>query len=478
MRLKNSFSFIVLFFFIGLAGCKKWEDHTAVTNADLNLSLAEAIAANPDLSKFRDYVNQTGLDTLLASSKTYTVWAPTNAALATLDPAVSGDPVKLKNFLLNHIAGESYFLRNAQPGLRVAMLNGKYNAFVGTKFEDANITAGDKYVRNGVLHVIDKSIAVLPNVWDYINTTSSTYNQNAYLASLNFNSFDASLATVDSINSVTGQPIYKPGTGIVVRNRFNDRVYDLKREDKQYTYFITANNNFTLESDSLRNYYKTASPVSTDSLVKWNVAKDLVVEGVLTTLPSFIISKSGVVVPLDASAVIETRKVSNGIVYVMSRIDVPTVNKFKDVVVEGESPSGFFSDKTGNTNYRVRQNPVTGAIFNDILISGHGVTSYYAFYRLNDVPSIKYKVYASAINDFQAAAFAQTIVVKSLVLPATYTTLVSLNHNVPLSTAAGAYNEILLGEFTPTSFGTLEIQLTSTATNPLVLDYLRLVPVP
>jgi hypothetical protein len=35
-----------------------------------------------------------------------------------------------------------------------------------------------------------------------------------------------------------------------------------------------------------------------------------------------------------------------------------------------------------------------------------------------------------------------------------------------------------VGEFTPNNFGMLEIQMTSTATNPIVLDYLRLVPVP
>jgi hypothetical protein len=49
---------------------------------------------------------------------------------------------------------------------------------------------------------------------------------------------------------------------------------------------------------------------------------------------------------------------------------------------------------------------------------------------------------------------------------------------VPLSTASGAFNEKLLGEFISPGYGTIEIQLTASGTSPLVLDYLRIVPVP
>ena len=60
----------------------------------------------------------------------------------------------------------------------------------------------------------------------------------------------------------------------------------------------------------------------------------------------------------------------------------------------------------------------------------------------------------------------------------TYTTLATLAHAVPLSTAAGAFNEKLLGEFISPIYSNIEIQLTASGTLPLVLDYLRIVPVP
>jgi hypothetical protein len=58
---KKSIAGMILFFSLVIAGCKKWDDHIAVTQQDLNTNLLQAVAANPDLSKFREYVGQTGL---------------------------------------------------------------------------------------------------------------------------------------------------------------------------------------------------------------------------------------------------------------------------------------------------------------------------------------------------------------------------------------------------------------------------------
>ena len=167
---------------------------------------------------------------------------------------------------------------------------------------------------------------------------------------------------------------------------------------------------------------------------------------------------------------------SNGYVYILSKLDVPTANKFLPIILEGENPTGFLSnDKTAFTNYRVRLNPATSTNFSDILISGHGVTTFYSYYRVNESPSIKYQVFAKATNDFQAAAFSQTINAWHTGLAAVQG---SLTHAVPLYTAAGAYNEINLGTITNTRYGTIEWRATAVATGSILLDYIRLVPVP
>src|SRR4029079_4708903 len=128
MNLKTILSWI-FFFALCQAGCKKWEDHSKIENQDLNKNLLDAINQRSNLSKFYEYLVKTGLDKELSSSKTYTVWAPVNDALQSLDPAIVFDSVKLRAFIGNHIALEAYLKSNTTQTVRVGMLNGKRVAF-------------------------------------------------------------------------------------------------------------------------------------------------------------------------------------------------------------------------------------------------------------------------------------------------------------------------------------------------------------
>src|SRR5688572_14206691 len=119
MRFKYRVLFLGLFMAIIFSGCKKWEDAEKLLNQDLSKTLTDAIAADPNLSTFSGYIKTTGVDVMLSSSKTFTVWAPSNSALATLDPAIVNDPVKLKNFVLNHVSNQSYFTKDVVVSVRV-----------------------------------------------------------------------------------------------------------------------------------------------------------------------------------------------------------------------------------------------------------------------------------------------------------------------------------------------------------------------
>src|SRR5258705_729889 len=286
MRFKKEYLLVAVALITVMSRCKKWEDHTAINNQDLTKDLSAAIKNESTLSRFAELVTQAGLDSLLQSSKTFTVWAPSNSALNGLDPAITGDVSKLRSFVLNHISYQLYFTRDAPTTKRIGMLNGKYNNFLNNKLEDAAITSADRYVKNGVLHIIDKYILVLPNLWEYINSTTAQYTQNSFIAGLNFSTFDPSLAVVDSISSSTGLPVYHPGTGIVNKNSFNAKVFDTRREDKQYTYFIVANPGFVLQADSLKPYFNTGNVTRTDTLDKWYIVKDLLVDALYPTIAS------------------------------------------------------------------------------------------------------------------------------------------------------------------------------------------------
>jgi len=216
------------------------------------------------------------------------------------------------------------------------------------------------------------------------------------------------------------------------------------------------------------------------------------VEGVYpSTALNGLVSKFGTPIPIDPANIVETKKMSNGIVYVLSKLDIKTADKFKTIYVQGENPDGFLSKKSGNTFYRLRTNPVTGQQFWDLMISGHGTTGYYSYYDLPETPSLTYKVYALGQNDFQTGssssgygAFSEKIVAKYLD-PAGPVTLATLTYAVPLAfnpppsgaVNAAAYDEVLIGNLVVTNYGTVEIQLTANSSStPMVLDYVKLVP--
>lgn len=487
----------VLCFVLCLAGCKKWDEHTAVENQDLTKTLLDEISGRPALSKFNEYLKKTGLDKELASSKTYTVWAPTNDALQSLDAGTAADTAKLRRFIANHIAYQLYFRRNAQTGIRVPVLNGKRVLFTGNQFDEAAVTEADKYVSNGVLHVIDKMAPAYPNVWEVVDSTKTTYLQSAFIASLTRRVFDPANAVIDSFSVVTGLPVYRPGTDSVLRNGYNTNVYDLRSEEKQYTYFILTDAAFNTELAKLSPYFKTSTTDSTRNLASYAVAKDLIVEGLYTLnqLPAVLTSKFGVKIPVDKSKIVEIRKLSNGIAYVVSGVAFDVKDKIQPVVVQGEAYRGFF-DANG-VAATPRQNNVsavfirsritpTGVSFTDMFAYGHGIAGLNAQYQVQNLPSVKYKVYWVAPND--------TLNVNGNIVPAAFTQRLAMGARganllptvaplAPLNVTPRNYNEVYLGDYTQSSYGTLDMFLTNAnpttgepGGNRLNLDYIRLVP--
>ena len=494
MRLKTTFLWVFVFAAC-IAGCKKWDDHNQVDNQDLTKTLLVQISQRSDLSKFYEYLQKTGLDKELASSKTYTVWAPVNSALQTLDPAIVNDAVKLKQFIANHIAYQSYFTRNATSPVRVPMLNGKWIAFTSTKFDDATITEADKYVSNGVLHVIDKMVPVYLNAWELLDNTKTTYQQSAFILSLTRKVFDPTNAIIDSINSQTGLPAYHPGTDSVLRNSFNTDVYDLQNEEKQYTYFILNDAALNTEVTKLNPYFKTSTTDSTKNLASFAVVKDLIVEGVYTIaqLPAVLTSKFGVKIPIDKSKIIETRKLSNGVAYVITDLPFNVKDKIPTVIVEGESVLRFFdangvavTPRQNNVSavfFRTLVVPTTGVPFVDMFVYNHGISALSAQYTARRLPSIKYKVYWVVPND--------TLRLNGVVNPLVFNQRLAMGirgaNFLPLTPATGmavpvnTYTEAYLGDYVQTAYGNLDMFLTANAstgagTNTLNLDYIKLVP--
>lgn len=443
-----------------ITGCKKWESHIALPQQQLSETIWEHIQKDPQLTTFAGYIQKTGLDSLLGASKNITVFAPTNDALAAIAGSISNDREQLRAFLQNHISTNAYFTRDAVDSFRVPLLNGKRAFFINNKFDEATITEGDIYLSNGALHKIDKAIGTRLSIWEYIGASKGEYLQNAYIASLNYQAQDPKLAKVDSINPVTGEPVYVPGTGIVSINTFRTKVMDVANEDSLFTYILLANNAFTVESNRLLPYCNSKSPDTAIANASWMVVKDFAIKGLYgeNNLPSILQSKFGVNVQINRSSILSVKKLSNGIVYIVNGANTLIREKIPNVYIEGENPYSISKNSAGTVFYRKRLNPLTGAAFNDIYLNlGSTGANRYATYYTNQLFTTKYKVYLMSLNDKVVSGLGD----------ATYGTDSSLNHIVRIYKAADrdnllfdesadvtplTYTEFFLGEFTNGSY--------------------------
>src|ERR1019366_9503163 len=151
MYQKNRMLLLIGLFAMVFYGCtKKWDDHTQVTDPNLNNNLAQAIKLNTNIGIFNSFLVKTGYDKIISSSKTYTVWAPTDQALVQLSPAIVNDTAQLKLFVANHISNQAYLMSAGNANQRIKMLNGKYIILSGNKFDSANVITANQYASNGI----------------------------------------------------------------------------------------------------------------------------------------------------------------------------------------------------------------------------------------------------------------------------------------------------------------------------------------
>ena len=461
-----------------LAACsKKWNEHDQITDPAISNNLFQAISKNTSLSLFSKLLVKSGYDKIISSSKSYTVWVPTNQALATLDSSIINDSIKLKAFVGNHIANLAYTTGSDQ---RVAMINGKYIQFAGNTFDSANISTPNLYAVNGVYHIIDKFIPRVDNCWEFVNNNSSFSLFKKALTDLNYIYFDSTLATQIGTDQLTGNAIWDSTNAKVIRNKFLDNVQNIADESNQFTLFLLNDNSFNTEFNKLSPWFITPSIDTMNKLVNSFLIKDLAVKGSYSAsqLPDTLLSTSNVKIPIDKSQIVASYKTSNGYVHVMNKLNIRLTDKFPPIVIEGETPTAFAStDKAANTFYRTSRNPVTGLVFKDILMQNYGWANYYIRYTKTEVPAMKYNVYWVAINDYSSnPIWNQTFAIDSNYVPspAAFTVPVARNN----------YNEVFLGQIEILSYRS-KINMyvigpnstsTTSGNTSISLDYIKLVP--
>ena len=126
------------------------------------VSVADTIAAQPELSTLNGLVAKTGLTDTLKGTGPFTVFAPTNEAFAkvpakTMDE-LAKEPAKLKAVLTYHLVPGKLMAADVKNG-NSKTVNGanvalaKAGEFV--TIEEALVQTADISATNGVVHVVD-----------------------------------------------------------------------------------------------------------------------------------------------------------------------------------------------------------------------------------------------------------------------------------------------------------------------------------
>lgn len=127
-------------------------------------TIVDIVVNSPDHNTLETAVVAAGLADDLSGAGPFTLFAPTDAAFASIDPAVLdmllSDPTgELANILLNHAVSGVADSGNISDGLAISSLLGQNLTFSTSTgsltINGANITVTDIRAENGVVHVID-----------------------------------------------------------------------------------------------------------------------------------------------------------------------------------------------------------------------------------------------------------------------------------------------------------------------------------
>lgn len=466
------------FLAIALVSCSDPWGNRQKEDDNLSVNLDQAIRNTSEVSLFGALLIQTGYDKILAASKTYTVFTPTNEAIYQLGPSILNNPQALSFFVSNHIALTAYSSVRDQDKIKIKMLSGKYLEFKGTDLiGDATILTPDHYAANGVFHVVNKALAPKNNIWEYIKTQSGTSAMSKYLLSLT----ELNIYRADSIAKLN--PI--PGRyADSLTNSYLRNVYNLNNEANSYTLFLMDDAGYTAEVDKLKPYLIKNSAARTDTYTSYFTTRDMAFPKAYmpNELPSVLTTRFGVNVAIDKTQIVgEPIVLSNGIVYRIKKVDVPLADRLVTTKIEGESTNWFTpSNLRSKILYRDVKDPF-GVLFNDIQVKNSGVSNFMLNYSATDVYSTTYKVYWRAINDLQTNVFQQKLFIGTVYVNGVPTaTIKDFGYkDVPVK----LYDEVYLGDFDMLQAGNIDmISLLSTVTttngnNTITLDYLKFVPV-
>lgn len=237
-----------------IAACSdKWDEHyDAPLAGGSNMSLWEAISADPQLSNFARVVEACGYDASLKSSQVFTVFAPTNdnfpsseadRLIAEYNQQAADNSIKeednsvIKEFVRNHIALYNHSVATSSSD-SILMMNGKILVLSSDNMAGQKFVSSNTLHNNGVLFTLDGKIEYQPNVFEYLRKDADLDSLANFLYEHNHYEFDASQSVPGDI--VDGKTVYLDSVTVLENSLFS---YLGKINSEDSTYWMVAPTN-------------------------------------------------------------------------------------------------------------------------------------------------------------------------------------------------------------------------------------------
>lgn len=235
----------------------EWDNYYSPVSIS-DVTLMQAIDANSDLSCFAGVVRKNGLDKLLSSSQTFTVFAPTNDAMSSY--VANGD--QLNEFLNNHICRYIYSLGDVEIAedslLRIKMLNGKYQnlSVKGNNlvFGNQSFITSIQGTSNGVLNTISDWAPFYNNIYEELKRKGGETDSIAnYLMQFDEQTFLPEQSTIIGSNE-RDETVYD--SVFLFRNDWMSNYGDIYLEDSVYTMLVPTNKAWTEQYNRVKEYFR------------------------------------------------------------------------------------------------------------------------------------------------------------------------------------------------------------------------------
>ena len=409
---KKNFNFIfciVLLFILTVNSCTtdNWDAHySPVSGTKSDLNLYDYIKTQDSLSIFASMIKIAGYDTILNKPQTYTVWAPINSALLSVN---LNDSAKVKELVENHIARFSY-PTSGISSKQIYMLakkiivfagNGSSYTFGGNKLLTSNIATS-----NGILHYIQNYVPYLSNIWEYIGKTQGLDSLKNYLYSNSKYEFDIKASGNDIGTNANGQLIYD--SVFTFTNKILNRLGSLNTEDSIYTAILPSNTAWSEAYTRIKPYFNTLAidggAAQQRAFTQWAIVQDLVFRKIVSnpgSLDSLVSTTRDVFYHPDSLFIGTTpASVSNGLVYISDLLQFKASNSWqKEIRVEAEKAS--FTDTGMKSNCDIFLRTSAGSGFNIsnnsyIYIKNLATSNFspvFVKFRIPNTLSAKYNIY-------------------------------------------------------------------------------------